>query len=95
MRGYTTDLKLIRIKNLSAEPDGPHAHHDTHNVISISPDSSSPNGQPTRVITTSSGAHYLAMHDSKTFEDGPARRKLSLSQIYGQSKWANLTPANE
>ncbi|KAF8181342.1 NAD-P-binding protein [Mycena galopus ATCC 62051] len=52
-------------------------------------------GQPTRVINTSSSAHYLAMHDFNTFKDGPARRKLGLIQIYGQSKWANVTFSNE
>ncbi|KAJ7170180.1 NAD-binding protein [Mycena filopes] len=52
-------------------------------------------GQPTRVVNTSSGSHYLAMYDFNTFKDGPARRKLNLMQIYGQSKWANVTFSNE
>ncbi|KAJ6576413.1 hypothetical protein DFH09DRAFT_1149262 [Mycena vulgaris] len=51
--------------------------------------------EPTRVVNTSSGSHYLAMHDFNTFKDGPARRKLNLMQIYGQSKWANVTFSNE
>ncbi|KAJ6575423.1 NAD(P)-binding protein [Mycena capillaripes] len=52
-------------------------------------------GRPARVVNTSSSSHYLAMHDFNTFKDGPARRKLNLMQIYGQSKWANVTFSNE
>ncbi|KAJ4466343.1 NAD-P-binding protein [Lentinula lateritia] len=50
---------------------------------------------PSRIVNTSSGSHYLAMYDFNTFKDGPLRRKLSLMQIYGQSKWANVTFSNE
>ncbi|KAJ6619837.1 NAD-P-binding protein [Mycena sp. CBHHK59/15] len=52
-------------------------------------------GVPTRVVNTSSGSHYLAMYDFNAFKDGPARRKLSLMQLYGQSKWGNVTFSNE
>ncbi|KAJ7040310.1 NAD-P-binding protein [Mycena alexandri] len=52
-------------------------------------------GTSTRVVNTSSGSHYVAMYDFNTFKDGPARRKLTLMQLYGQSKWANVTFSNE
>ncbi|KAJ7651646.1 hypothetical protein DFH06DRAFT_1282855 [Mycena polygramma] len=52
-------------------------------------------GEPSRVVNTSSGSHYVAMYDFNAFKDGPARRKLNLMQLYGQSKWANVTFSNE
>lgn len=44
-------------------------------------------GEKVRVISTTSGAHYVAMYNFDAFEDGPIRRKLSLMDLYGQSKW--------
>ncbi|KAJ7160677.1 NAD(P)-binding protein [Mycena crocata] len=52
-------------------------------------------GEKVRVVNTSSGAHYVAMYDLNAFKDGPVRRKLSLMDLYGQSKWANVVYATE
>ncbi|KAJ7587945.1 NAD(P)-binding protein [Mycena floridula] len=52
-------------------------------------------GGKSRVITTSSGAHYVAMYDFDAFNDGPIRRNLSLMDLYGQSKWANIVFSTE
>ncbi|KAJ7137804.1 NAD-P-binding protein [Mycena epipterygia] len=52
-------------------------------------------GEKARVVSTSSGAHYVAMYNFDAFEDGPIRRKLSLMDLYGQSKWAQVVYATE
>ncbi|KAJ6503224.1 hypothetical protein C8R47DRAFT_1174839 [Mycena vitilis] len=47
--------------------------------------------RPSRVVSSSSGSHYVAMYDFIAFKDGPVRRKLNLMQLYGpgQSKWVS------
>ncbi|KAJ8591108.1 NAD(P)-binding protein [Rhizopogon salebrosus TDB-379] len=50
---------------------------------------SAPDGK-VRVITTSSSAHTLGGLNFNTFKDCPARKKLSIWELYGQSKTAPL-----
>jgi len=40
-----------------------------------------------RIITVSSGAHYMGKLHWDTFVDGPARKSLSSSSLYNQSKY--------
>ncbi|KAG1743182.1 uncharacterized protein EDB91DRAFT_1236724 [Suillus paluster] len=55
---------------------------------------SAPDGKA-RVITTSSSAHVLSGLTFSTFKDGPARKKLSTADLYGQSKNGNVVQALE
>jgi retinol dehydrogenase-12 len=49
---------------------------------------SAPDGKA-RVITTSSSAHFFKGLTFSTFKDSPARKKLSTTDLYGQSKTAS------
>lgn len=49
---------------------------------------SAPDGKA-RVITTSSSAHILQGLDFSAFKDSPARKKMSTTELYGQSKTAS------
>ncbi|KAH7924207.1 NAD(P)-binding protein [Leucogyrophana mollusca] len=49
----------------------------------------SPDGAA-RVVNTSSNAHWFGGFNFDTFKDGPARRKMSAFQLYGQSKTGNI-----
>ncbi|KAH9940780.1 NAD(P)-binding protein [Epithele typhae] len=49
----------------------------------------------TRIVTTSSSAGYVGKIDFDAIRDGPARRKLSTSQLYFNSKLANGIVANQ
>ncbi|KAG2365091.1 hypothetical protein BDR07DRAFT_1278189 [Suillus spraguei] len=55
---------------------------------------SAPDGKA-RVITTSSSAHALQGLTFSTFKDSPARKKMSTTQLYGQSKTGNVVQAFE
>lgn len=44
-----------------------------------------------RVVTVSSSASYFATYDFNTFRDGPARRRLSPTGTYAQSKWVRCS----
>ncbi|EIN09257.1 NAD(P)-binding protein [Punctularia strigosozonata HHB-11173 SS5] len=48
-----------------------------------------------RVITVSSGAHHGHDISYETLRDGPARRKMSPSYLYAQSKFADVVFAKE
>ncbi|KAI0953970.1 hypothetical protein AcW1_006721 [Taiwanofungus camphoratus] len=48
-----------------------------------------------RVITTSSSAAMMYTINWGSFKDGPARRKMSPSQLYSQSKFANVVIARQ
>ncbi|GBE78541.1 Uncharacterized oxidoreductase [Sparassis crispa] len=48
-----------------------------------------------RVVTTSSSGAYMYTLDWETFRDGPARRKLSVIDLYSQSKFGNVVVARE
>ncbi|KAG2131788.1 hypothetical protein DEU56DRAFT_739839 [Suillus clintonianus] len=50
---------------------------------------SAPDGKA-RVITTSSSAHMLCGLNFSAFKDSPARKKMSASALYGQSKTATF-----
>ncbi|KAF9465125.1 hypothetical protein BDZ94DRAFT_1307286 [Collybia nuda] len=64
-------------------------------LLPIMMQTSKTTGIPSRIVTTSSGAHYLAKYDFNAFKDGPARKKMNLIDLYGQSKWGNIVFANE
>ncbi|GBE80410.1 Uncharacterized oxidoreductase [Sparassis crispa] len=49
----------------------------------------------TRIIHTSSGGAYLSTMDFDTFVPGPARSKLSPTNLYTQSKFANVVVARQ
>lgn len=55
---------------------------------------SAPDGKA-RVITTSSSAHFFKGLTFSTFKDSPARKKLSTTDLYGQSKTGNIVQAFE
>ncbi|KAG1751095.1 hypothetical protein EDB19DRAFT_1675262 [Suillus lakei] len=55
---------------------------------------SAPDGKA-RVITTSSSAHFLQGLTFSAFTDSPARKKMSTSELYGQSKTGNVVQAFE
>ncbi|GLB42629.1 putative NAD-P-binding protein [Lyophyllum shimeji] len=48
-----------------------------------------------RVVTTSSMMHFFGSLNFNTFKDGPARRRLSPSTLYCQSKYGNIVFAAE
>lgn len=57
---------------------------------------SSPTGEKARIVTTSGSIYKLyprINHD--TLRDGPARRKLSTTRLYAQSKFGNILVTNE
>jgi len=54
----------------------------------------SPDGHA-RIITTSSGAAYLATLDWDTFVDGPRRKNRGTHTLYAQSKHANVVVARQ
>jgi NAD(P)-dependent dehydrogenase (short-subunit alcohol dehydrogenase family) len=76
---------LIRIHTYR----GPGHFYFTKLLLPILIQTSGTFGAPTRIVNTSSSAHYLSMHDFNTFKDGPTRRKLTIMQLYGQSKWVS------
>ncbi|KAG1822689.1 uncharacterized protein BJ212DRAFT_1456374 [Suillus subaureus] len=55
---------------------------------------SAPDGKA-RVITTSSSAHVLNGLNFSAFKDSPTRKKMSTSDLYGQSKTGNIVQAFE
>lgn len=55
---------------------------------------SAPDGKA-RVITTSSSAHILQGLNFSAFKDSSARKKMSTTELYGQSKTGNVVQAFE
>jgi len=55
---------------------------------------SSPDGHA-RVITTSSSSGYLYTVNWASFRDGPIRRKMSVQQLYSQSKFLNVVVSRQ
>ncbi|TFK24419.1 NAD(P)-binding protein [Coprinopsis marcescibilis] len=62
--------------------------------ILVSTAKASPSGN-VRVVNTSSSASRVGKINFNTFKDSPARRKLSPTALYGQSKLGNVIFSNE
>ncbi|KAF9018360.1 NAD(P)-binding protein [Hymenopellis radicata] len=52
-------------------------------------------GENPRVVNVASSSIYLGMFNIKTLKDGPERQKLTLMNLYGQSKIANVLFSTE